>query len=60
MQTLIQVTPRRVFGRIDLLPANDLAKQFAALLCKPNIPLEAITLLRTMGYTVEEKHEATI
>lgn len=60
MQTLIEVTPRPVFGRVDYLPANELAEKFCALLNKPNLPKDAIIKLREMGYTVEEKHEKTI
>lgn len=59
MQTLIQVTSRKNFDRLDYYPANELAEQFCALLCKKNIPLDAILKLRAMGYQVEEKHEAT-
>lgn len=60
MQTLIQVEPRKVFGRIDYMPANDLAEKFCSILNKPNLPLDAIIKLKSLGYTVEEKHESTI
>jgi len=60
MQTLIQVTPRKNFDRLDYYPANDLAEQFAALLNKPNLPKDALLKLKNMGYTVEERHESTI
>jgi hypothetical protein len=60
MQTLIQVTPRNAFGRLDYYPANELAESFCSLLNKPNLPKDAIIKLKNMGYTIEEKHEATI
>ncbi len=57
---LILVTPRKNFDRIDHYPANELAEAFCSLLNKPNLPKDAIIKLRTLGYTVEEKHESTI
>ncbi len=60
MQTLIQVQPQKAFGRVDYYPMNELAQSFCALLNKPNLPKDAIIKLKAMGYTIEEKHEATI
>lgn len=60
MDKLIEVTPRNAFGRVDYLPANELAEKFCTLLNKPNLPMDAIIKLRNMGYIVQEKHEKTI
>ncbi len=60
MDKLIQVTPRFVFGRVDYLPANELAEKFCSLLNKPNLPKDAIIKLKSMGYEVKETHEETI
>ena len=58
--TLIIVKPKKNFDRWDLYPVNELAQQFAALLNKPNLPLDAIHKLRAMGYIIEEKHDSVI
>lgn len=60
MDKLIKVTPRFVFGRVDYLPANELAEKFSSLLNKPNLPKDAIIKLKAMGYEVKETHEETI
>lgn len=60
MEKLIQVKSRKAFGRTDYLPANELAQGFCDLLDKPNLPLEAITKLRKLGYEVTEVLEPTI
>lgn len=60
MQTLIQVEPRKVFGRIDYMPVNDLAEKFCYILNKPNLPLDAIIKLKALGYTVDEVLKPTI
>jgi len=60
MDTIIEVTARKQFNRVDFYPSNALAHKFCALLGKTNLPKDAILKLKDIGYEVKEVHEAII
>jgi hypothetical protein len=56
---ILYVTMKTVYGHTLYYPVCDLAKTFAAIAHSRTLTKETIDNIKSLGYTVEVKHEVT-